>query len=308
MKKYLLLRDNEESGPFSFEEITSKGLKAYDLIWIEGESSGWKYPVEIDELKNFVHDEPVCFTKEKNVFVSLPSNFSLKKRKEEVDEKYSYPINEGEPVLETNYLQPLEELKENYSSYQQNKPRHKTKLFHPNIGNVAAVFIGVMLSAFIIKKMVDDSITTPSEESIAAIPITDREPAPDNSENFKNAIVMEIVPVFKPNKKTTLKHKDIKKQLTIKNNQYKVGLFGGINGLQLTVFNASPHFVDKVIVTVDFLRPNGEVVQSENVLFSSIKSKDAQTISIPGSNRGVKVRYRILKVYSHDYEVSQREA
>lgn len=307
MKKYLLLRDNKESGPYSFGEITLNGLKTYDLIWIEGQSSEWKYPAEIDELKNFVRDEQASFIKEKNVFVSLPSNFSLKKKKE-VDESYLYPVNEAEPVLETSYVKPLEELKENYSSYQQNKPNRKRRLFHSNVGNVTAVFIGVMLSAFIVKKMVDDSIAAPSEESIAAIPIIDHEPPADNSESYKNAIVTEIVPVFKSNKKTVVKHKDIKKQLSVKNNQYKVGLFGGINGLQLTVFNASPHFVDKVIVTVDFLRPNGEVVQSENVMFSAIKSKDAQTIAIPGTNRGVKVRYRILKVYSHEYEVAQREA
>jgi len=77
--------------------------------------------------------------------------------------------------------------------------------------------------------------------------------------------------------------------------------------LQLTVFNISPQVVDKVIVALDYLRPNGAVVQSENIEFPSIKPKGAQTISIPGSNRGVKVQYKILKVFAHDYKADLKE-
>jgi hypothetical protein len=53
MSKYLLLRSNKQSGPFSLEEIQAMELKAYDLIWIEGKSAAWRYPSEIDELKSF---------------------------------------------------------------------------------------------------------------------------------------------------------------------------------------------------------------------------------------------------------------
>lgn len=61
MKKYILLRDNKENGPFTLEELAAKGLKPYDLIWIEGRSAGWRYPSEIEELKPFapvVEEQP----------------------------------------------------------------------------------------------------------------------------------------------------------------------------------------------------------------------------------------------------------
>jgi len=61
MSTYLLLRDNKESGPYSFEELRSKGLKAYDLVWIEGRSAAWRYPSEVEELKSFapaVEEQP----------------------------------------------------------------------------------------------------------------------------------------------------------------------------------------------------------------------------------------------------------
>ncbi len=61
MNKYLLLRDNKESGPYTVEELISKGIKAYDLVWLEGKSAAWRYPSEIDELKQYapvVEEQP----------------------------------------------------------------------------------------------------------------------------------------------------------------------------------------------------------------------------------------------------------
>jgi hypothetical protein len=61
MTKYLLLRDNKESGPYSFDELKAKGLKAYDLVWIEGKSAAWRYPCEVEELSSFapaVEEQP----------------------------------------------------------------------------------------------------------------------------------------------------------------------------------------------------------------------------------------------------------
>lgn len=61
MNQYLLLRDNKQTGPYTAEELKAKGLKAYDLVWLEGRSAAWRYPGEIDELKSFapaVEEQP----------------------------------------------------------------------------------------------------------------------------------------------------------------------------------------------------------------------------------------------------------
>ncbi|HEY6901149.1 MAG TPA: hypothetical protein VI233_10920 [Puia sp.] len=58
---YLLLRNNKQSGPFSLDEIKTMGLKAYDLVWVEGKSAAWRYPCEIEELSAFapaVEEQP----------------------------------------------------------------------------------------------------------------------------------------------------------------------------------------------------------------------------------------------------------
>jgi hypothetical protein len=53
MANYLLLRNNKESGPHSVSDLVKLGLKAYDLVWIEGKSAAWRYPSEIEELKPY---------------------------------------------------------------------------------------------------------------------------------------------------------------------------------------------------------------------------------------------------------------
>lgn len=61
MKKFLLLRSNKQSGPYSADELQQMGLKAYDLIWVDGKSAAWRYPGEVDELKSFappVEEQP----------------------------------------------------------------------------------------------------------------------------------------------------------------------------------------------------------------------------------------------------------
>jgi hypothetical protein len=61
MMMYLLLRDNKQSGPYTVDELKEKGLKAYDLVWVEGRSAAWRYPSEIDELSAFapaVEEQP----------------------------------------------------------------------------------------------------------------------------------------------------------------------------------------------------------------------------------------------------------
>ncbi|RYY54864.1 MAG: hypothetical protein EOO09_12825 [Chitinophagaceae bacterium] len=61
MNTYLLLRNNTETGPYTLEDLLSKGLKAYDLVWVKDRSAAWRYPSEIEELKTWapaVEEQP----------------------------------------------------------------------------------------------------------------------------------------------------------------------------------------------------------------------------------------------------------
>jgi hypothetical protein len=61
MANYLLLRSNKKSGPYSLQDLVNFGLKAYDLVWVEGKSASWRYPSELEELKPYapvVEEQP----------------------------------------------------------------------------------------------------------------------------------------------------------------------------------------------------------------------------------------------------------
>lgn len=53
MSTYLLLRNNQESGPHTLQALLTMGLRPYDLVWVEGRSAAWRYPSEVEELKPY---------------------------------------------------------------------------------------------------------------------------------------------------------------------------------------------------------------------------------------------------------------
>lgn len=73
---YLLLRNNKQSGPYSLEDLKSMGLKAYDLVWLEGKSAAWRYPCELEELSAFapaVEEQPFDRFYKKPVATATPA-------------------------------------------------------------------------------------------------------------------------------------------------------------------------------------------------------------------------------------------
>lgn len=95
MDTYLLLRSNKQSGPYSLQQLVSSGLKPYDLVWVEGKSAAWRYPSEVDGLKEYA---PA--TEEQ------PYDRFYKKQEEKPQEKQI--VKQVQPPQET-YVPPKEE-------------------------------------------------------------------------------------------------------------------------------------------------------------------------------------------------------
>lgn len=55
-RAYLLLRNNQQSGPFTIGELLQQQLTPSDMIWIEGKSTAWTYLSEL-ELIPFIKKE-----------------------------------------------------------------------------------------------------------------------------------------------------------------------------------------------------------------------------------------------------------
>jgi hypothetical protein len=143
-KIYLLLRSNQQTGPYSLDELIQFELKPYDLIWIEGRSAGWYYPQEIPALQPYLAflkqppsastpapvqsstENPQPSAGHKNIFVSMPSNTG----KEEPPPKPSVPSPSVQPAhlfgagvgveendateLKTTYTKSFEEVETDY--------------------------------------------------------------------------------------------------------------------------------------------------------------------------------------------------
>ncbi|MBB1283438.1 hypothetical protein HRH25_03555 [Flavisolibacter sp. BT320] len=76
-KIYVLLRNDQQTGPYSLEEIIQFDLKPYDLIWIQGGSAGWYYPQEIAALHpylSFLPKKQTPVAEAKPPFVAMPSS------------------------------------------------------------------------------------------------------------------------------------------------------------------------------------------------------------------------------------------
>lgn len=52
MNRYLLLRDNQEKGPYSLDELKSMQVNPDDLVWIEGKSTIWTHLKDVRELES----------------------------------------------------------------------------------------------------------------------------------------------------------------------------------------------------------------------------------------------------------------
>ena len=99
MSNYLLLRDNQQSGPYSIEQLKNRGLRATDLVWVQGESDGWAFANEIPQLHELMQN-------------AMPVNeipLSLNNRSHSTSERSGSRNSAG---LETKFTRPLDEIKD----------------------------------------------------------------------------------------------------------------------------------------------------------------------------------------------------
>jgi hypothetical protein len=173
-KVYLLLRNNQQTGPHSLEELLHLELKPKDLVWVEGKSYGWSYPTEIDTLKPYVKgakasprpqspesvpSDPIRksspeFSSNKKIYVSMPSGATplqsqpetqdpIEQKAEELRKRiqsYNPQQETGKQDIRTNYSKKLEDVEEEYTSWVFQKKRKKDLL-----AGISPVALGIIV-------------------------------------------------------------------------------------------------------------------------------------------------------------------
>jgi hypothetical protein len=92
--------------------------------------------------------------------------------------------------------------------------------------------------------------------------------------------------------------------LSLSNNKYYVGTFGGISDVQITVNNRSLYPLDLVVVEVRYIQTNKKLFKTENVYFKNIDPGSFLVQEAPKSSRGIKIEYRITLINSKELGLS----
>ena len=115
-KVYLLLRNNQQTGPYAVDELLQQQINVHDLVWVEGESFAWSHPAEIKELKNYFdrNSNP----KSRDEIASSSIDDEIEQRAEELRKKISsFKPSHCFPTTFTNdriYLGSLNSIEEKY--------------------------------------------------------------------------------------------------------------------------------------------------------------------------------------------------
>ncbi|GAC1422004.1 MAG: hypothetical protein NVSMB67_18180 [Flavisolibacter sp.] len=188
-KKFRILRNNKELGPLSLDELIGYSLNSKDLIWVDGQSSGWRYPREIADLKDHMIPLQIVPTLEKDKqtlpyhpashvirpqganTVSTPvithvhaapgsepleEELTAEKIERKATEIYqriqAFTQQSGEEVKgsQTKYARSLEDLKQEYANWLQQKNNKKNYFTKKNGFILAGSLICLSVLTFLI--------------------------------------------------------------------------------------------------------------------------------------------------------------
>lgn len=99
-------------------------------------------------------------------------------------------------------------------------------------------------------------------------------------------------------------HKNILDLASVKSNNYIRGAFGGIRGLELTVYNNSNYLLDEVSVELQIMKPSEQPLRTDIITFRNISANGTVTVKVPDSQRGIGIDYRITNVESKQWQKS----
>ncbi len=253
---YLLLRHNQQTGPFNLQELLQFTLTPYDLIWIEGKSAGWYYPQEIEALRPhlpFLKAEQqqaagatiqsmtskTETSAPKKIFVSMPSVIAVKEETkpqamtassfnfEEKVSPFTKPLRPEAAEIKTAYAKPLEALETNYMNWAYQKKTAKKKPLFSKSGLVVLCLLSCALVAtwkIANKPKAEETASAaPQQTTIAAQPVSS---IPQSNAAQDPSTVQNTIALSSPKKGRVIKNPvagkvnaSIKQATIVKQNQ-----------------------------------------------------------------------------------------
>lgn len=333
MQQYRLLRNNKESGPYTLKELAHLPLKPYDLVWVDGKSAAWRYPSELPEFKEVaprveedfyeqfhrrpaekkettVHSSDITEKAEtiaapvvselvaqastpavsspndqrKKVAVILPESAAPLKQEpvlRVVKKEAASPAQEApelikktpapEPVIDQLQVPPPKQAKKKIS----------LKPYYWAAGLFVLAATTLMLSLF-----TADNRSAGIEANSNALPLIQTGGAIDD--------ISDPGPSLPEN--PALEFAALKRFLTVRPDQIKVGMFGGIKGLQLVIKNNHSQPIADIQIAVDFLEKDQSLHHTEIVEVAKMEAGSTQSIRVQANGKGRAVQTRIIGI------------
>lgn len=89
-------------------------------------------------------------------------------------------------------------------------------------------------------------------------------------------------------------------QVSANANNYKVGVFGGLSKIEITVRNGSSVALDDVTIEVSYISASENVFQTKILHTGPMGASSAVVVPAPSSNRGARIEWRISQVNPKD--------
>ena len=322
MQHYRLLRNNRESGPYSQQDIIDLGLKAYDLIWVEGKSSSWKYPSEVDTLKSYAppatEDLYALFHTPK--FVRQTTNPSITPLVTDSNSTTTLPKitsrryvsvilpnaapmqlvpvigNQGQtptPIPEQILLHSEELVPDLFSEDSHIAISHTIPYKSKNRYLVAAAFLVLLTTGIYFGTARNSAPVARQDGNLQAsgslVSLTSNATNP-NEKDVNNSDPAGL------QTNSSLDFAAAKRFVQVKHADFNVGYFGGISGLELAVMNTGKLRLTKIVIAIDFLGNDKTIQHTENIIIPSLEPAKQVLIPVPESPDGIAIQTRVIGV------------
>ena len=89
-----------------------------------------------------------------------------------------------------------------------------------------------------------------------------------------------------------------KQFIAVTTSDYRTGFLGGIKDLHVIVRNQSEYSLDNVVVTVQYMKGNGDVFKTEQYTINDVPAKGTKSVQASSSRKGQKVALQLVSITS----------
>ncbi len=272
MKKFYLHNGQNQDGPFNIDELKALNIEKDTPIWYEG-IENWTTAEKVEELKSIlpVNVVPPKFEKPNQInTTSLPPKFN---KTENLDNS------------------------QNFQSISNIQNKEKKSNLNRNILIGVGSIIGVILIGVIAIKFQNNNNDNYNYSGETAVTV-DSLGNPQNT-NYDNSAEIERQNI---NSAITQKNMAYRNSwyeyITTQLGEYSYREIGGIDPFIVQVTNNTEYKMDNIDVDVEYVKANGEVYDTETLVFKNVSANSSLQLYTSGSERGTSARAQISNIGS----------